>query len=292
MQRDVARAELYRGTINLWVEDTLTREYLATVWQDDPNVAFFIGGGNEGVHAIVRDAEKVGFQNVFGLTDRDFGQSNVATWRDPNKRFRTFALPVHEIENYLLVAQALRSSRLHNRNLSVPEIRKLLAAAAGRLCWWAACREVVAELKRRFRHSFVDDPPCSLRSHNAARDHICGSKWFKKLGAMTAKTKVQDIDRLLAASFDKAQRRLANNSWRSHFAGKEILSAGKEILHDIGSRLCDRTQLVKPVTRHDFDINIAKDVADWQVRHRKVPRDLVVLLEVLKARIAPGSPPP
>ena len=33
MARDVARAALYRGTINLWVEDELTREYLSAFWK-------------------------------------------------------------------------------------------------------------------------------------------------------------------------------------------------------------------------------------------------------------------
>ena len=32
--RDVARPNLYRGPINLWVEDDVTRTYLAEVWAD------------------------------------------------------------------------------------------------------------------------------------------------------------------------------------------------------------------------------------------------------------------
>ena len=60
MPRDVARAGLYRGSINLWVEDGLSREYLSTLW-NDPGVAFFVGGGNEGVRAIVKDAEDAKF---------------------------------------------------------------------------------------------------------------------------------------------------------------------------------------------------------------------------------------
>jgi len=32
--RDVARASLYRGKINLWVEDELTRAYLSEVWNN------------------------------------------------------------------------------------------------------------------------------------------------------------------------------------------------------------------------------------------------------------------
>jgi hypothetical protein len=59
MPRDVAQAGLYRGSINLWVEDALTREYLSTLWNDS-SVLFLVGGGNEGVQAIVKDAEAAG----------------------------------------------------------------------------------------------------------------------------------------------------------------------------------------------------------------------------------------
>src|SRR5271166_1167558 len=150
MARDVARAALYSGNINLWVEDSLTTEYLSTVWSD-PDVRFLIGGGNEGVRAIVKDAEEAGFLNVFGLTDRDFRPTNKSSWNDPAKTFRTFVLPVHEIENYLLDPDALSTSRLNNRSLSADDIEKRIEEAASRLCWWAACRDVLAELKRRFR---------------------------------------------------------------------------------------------------------------------------------------------
>lgn len=75
MARDVARETLYRGSINLWVEDRLTREYLSRLWRD-PGIAFFVGGGNDGVRAFTKDAENDEFPNVFGVTDRDFRPSN------------------------------------------------------------------------------------------------------------------------------------------------------------------------------------------------------------------------
>lgn len=31
---------LYRGKINLWVEDTLTKEYLKEIWEADPDISF------------------------------------------------------------------------------------------------------------------------------------------------------------------------------------------------------------------------------------------------------------
>src|SRR5690348_16926309 len=113
MPREVARAALYRGIINLWVEDELSREYLSKIWNTPPDVFFLIGGGNEGVNAVVKDAESAGFPNVFGLIDCDFRPTNRIHWNAPAKTFRTFVLPVHEIENYLLDPQALAASRLN-----------------------------------------------------------------------------------------------------------------------------------------------------------------------------------
>jgi hypothetical protein len=168
--RDVSRASLYRGSINLWVEDELTRAYLPTVW-DSPDAAFFIGGGNEGVRAIVKDAEVAGFPNVFGLIDRDFRQTNQSEWSNPGKMFRTFVLRVHEIENHLLDAAALASIRLNNSGKTPAEIETMMSTAASRLCWWAACRDVVAELRKRFRDGFLRDPSCDVDTEVQLRVH-------------------------------------------------------------------------------------------------------------------------
>jgi hypothetical protein len=182
MPEDVARATLYRGTINLWVEDELSREYLLALWNSPPDIFFLIAGGNEGVGAVVKDAEAAGFPNVFGLIDRDFRPTNRSQWNSPGKTFRRFILPVHEMENYLLVPEALAASRLNTLNRTAAEIEGYLAQAAGRLTWWAACRDVVAELKRRFRDPFVPDPPCgTIQDQAGAVDHICTSPWFLKL---------------------------------------------------------------------------------------------------------------
>ena len=146
-------AGLYRGVINLWVEDALSREYLSALW-NDADVALFIGGGNEGVRAIVKDAEDAGFSNVFAVTDRDFRPTNQGSWNDPAKTFRTFVLPVREIENYLLNSQALHASRFSNAGLSNTDTENLIVPAARRLCWWAACRDVVAEFKTEIPGNF------------------------------------------------------------------------------------------------------------------------------------------
>ena len=66
---------------------------------------------------------------------------------DPGKTSRRFILSVHEIENYLLDAAALAASRFNNLGKTIAEIETMMTTAAGRLGWWAACRDVVAELR-------------------------------------------------------------------------------------------------------------------------------------------------
>jgi hypothetical protein len=195
---DVARASLYRAPINLWVEDGVTRAYLSATWSS-PDVAFLIAGGNEGVRAIANDAQQSNFNNVFGLIDRDFRPNNKPDWTNPNKTFRTFVLPVHEIENYLLDPRALTAIRLNTLKKSEAEIDAFMKSAARRLSWWVACRKVVAELRDRFRSDFIPDPKCPpVTSEAEARKHICQSTWLRKLATTTKRTTVRDIHRLLA----------------------------------------------------------------------------------------------
>ncbi len=280
--QDVARASLYRGAINLWVEDELTRAYLSAVW-NTPTVAFFIGGGNEGVRAVVKDAEESGFTNVFALIDRDFRRTNKPHWFVAGKTGRTFVPPLHEIENYLLDAGALAASRFNNLKKTADEIESVMRVAAGRLLWWAARRDVVAELRRRFREGFLSDPNCDVSSDAQAHGHICSSPWFQKLAHECGRTTEAEVDQLLSTARALADQSLADGSWKLEFAGKEIL-------RDVGIRICDRTKFpgYKP-SAAEFDGDLAKEVGAWQRDNNAVPSDLTDLLVALQQRIA--SPP-
>ena len=279
MPRDVARDALYNGQINLWVEDDLTRAYLGTLWNDSA-VKFLIGGGRDGVGAILEDAKDAGYTNVFGLTDRDFRPSNLAGWTNPAKTFRTFVLPVHEVENYLLDSSALQASRYQNRGLEVTAIEDRMVSKSNQLCWWAACRDAIAELKRRFREPFLPDPKQSVIDEATARAHICGSPWFRKLATEAGRSSEADVHTLLADSYAVASGRLADGTWRQDFAGKEIL-------RDVAGWMCDRTRIPRfPSSDTEFYSDLAKATADWQLANNAVPADLIDLLAALKARIA------
>lgn len=284
MPRDVARASLYRGKINLWVEDEITRAYLAELW-DDPDIVYLVGGGNEGVRAIVHDAEVAGYRNVFAVIDRDFGTSNVAHWLDHRKTARTFVLPAHEVENYLLDPEALAACTYNNRNQPREAIDALMLDHATRLCWWAACRAVVAELRRRFRLEFINDPRYpNVDREAAAIDHILTNTWYQRLSVEARRSEEPEIRRLVAEQYVIARDQVANGAWRTEFAGKEIL-------HDIGSRIVDWTKLTRR-PGSGFDSDLAKEVATWQKGHQSIPPTLTTLLQALKLRIAPARPSP
>jgi hypothetical protein len=247
-------------------------------------VAFLIGGGNEGVRAIANDAQKNDFSNVFALVDRDFRTTNKPDWMNPNKTFRTFILPAHEVENYMLDSRALVAIRINTLKKTETEIDAMIISAASRLHWWVACRRVVAELRERFRGGFIQDPTCPpVDSEAAAQNHICKSPWFSKLATEIQRTTVADIHKRLSAAHTDAAAALSDGSWKTEFAGKEII-------HDVGSRICDR-QVIPTYnpTAAEFDEDLAKEVGAWQRVNGAVPQDLADLLAALRARIARGS---
>jgi hypothetical protein len=268
------------ATMILWVEDPVTRDYLRAVWKNSTSIAFRLGGGNDGVRAIVKAFEEEGHRNVFGLIDRDFQPSNQDGWSDPAKTFRTFVLPVHEIENYLLDATALQASRYQNRSLDINAIENRMLTKANNLCWWASCRDVIAELKRRFREPFVPDPRQSVIDEATAQTHIFQSPWFLKLASEAGKSAEADIRILLTESHAIANVHLADGTWRREYAGKEILK-------DVAGWMCDRTKIPRfPLRDQDFYSDLAKGVGAYQADNRAIPLALTELRAALEARIA------
>ena len=155
-----------------------------------------------------------------------------------------------------------------------------MRSAAERLCWWAACRDVVAELRKRFAEGFLNHPSCNVISEAQARDHICQSPWFLKLAHEAERTTKSEIHQLLANSHVSAKQSLAAGHWQNEFAGKEIL-------RDLGSRICDRVRFTNYKPRpSEFDEDMAKEIGAWQSENGAVPSDLLELLQALKLRIA------
>lgn len=133
--------------IILWVEDSLTRDYLAKVWGDPAEIAFLISGGNSSIRPAVQAAERDNYKHVFGLVDRDFGHTNHSSWHNPSGS-RIFTLPRHEIENYALDANAITECVLNNRGRSVSDIEDELRRLAELQPSWLACRRVLVNISK------------------------------------------------------------------------------------------------------------------------------------------------
>ena len=158
---------------------------------------------------------------------------------------------------------------------------------AGRLCWWAACREVVAEMRRRFRENFIADPKFPpVTDKESANRYVCESKWYKRLASTTAQTTAGNVRQLLEEAHKKAEAWLGDGQWRFEFAGKEIL-------RDTCSRFFDRQRFPAYRSRDaEFMSDIAKEVASWQVKNDRVPTDLSDLRDALKLRIGAAASGP
>ena len=114
----------------------------------------------------------------------------------------------------------LQASRYQNRHLDLNAIETQISSKASQLCWWPACREALAELKRRFRDAFVPDPNQSVIDETTAREHICGWKWFAKLATEAGRSSVADVHALLTESHSTAQASIADGTWPRGFHGE------------------------------------------------------------------------
>ena len=277
MPIDLDRPTSYRAPINLYVEDQTTLAYLKELWLD-PAIAYFLGGNNEGVDAIVKVDQKAGHRNVFGLIDRDYGQSNQSQWKSPENRL--FKLASHEVENFLLDAPALKSSRWSNLGRSADEIETLLFKAAQKLCWYEACRCVLGTIRSRFHEDFIKKPQQNLPDIEAAKRHLCGSDWFRRLAGNATKTTEAEISHLLGAAHAQATIQLADTTWKQEFSGKAIFK-------DVASRICD-LQGFPEISTSQLHCDIAEDVARWHSTNGRIPPELIDLRAALRRQVGLG----
>ncbi|MFM9110791.1 MAG: hypothetical protein ACKOPN_09435, partial [Prochlorococcaceae cyanobacterium] len=214
--------------MTLWVEDTLTREWLDAIWQDT-DIGLLVAGGNEAVLGVVNDAHEAGHNNVFGLRDRDFTQSNQDNWLDPTKNPKPFTPEMHEIENYFLdfegLAQLGRELNPHGRTKRDLETRAKDHAA--NTVWWLATRALIAEVRHGVTKNFPKHPP--YNENLKTRDDAIRSLTAK----LTQPPWSHDIDRTQAIDthwipleLDKnyidIMNKLESGQWIHHWPGKEI----------------------------------------------------------------------
>jgi hypothetical protein len=271
---DVPR--LYRpGVVNVWVEDGVVAAYLNELWSD-PSVHSLIAGGKEGVSSLADHALTNRYPGVFGIVDRDFDETNYASWADPTKEFRRFVLPAHEFENYLLDADAIAGSDINMHGKTVAEIRRRLENLASRLVWWMACRAVVASLRRTVLDQFIPHPRnTDVVDMPSAERWIASSEWWNNIGArITTAIDAAALKRMLQTHHDAYRDDLANGNWLRTFSGKELF-------RDVTSYVYTPPQ---PASKSERDADVAKSIAKLQTDYGRRPSELLELLQSMKRK--------
>jgi len=267
---DIDLPGMYRGKINLWVEDAVTRVYLRECWDQDPDVLFLTAGGNESVGAILEDAHQRGYGNVFGFVDRDFRQTNYQNWLNSQSQLRRFVPTVHEVENYLLMENALTGCLLNTGSRSPNAIAQRLQVRAGELVWWMCCRQVIAGLRDEFVADFPCHPKCpQVTDAQSAEQYILSRPWYQQLlGKANVAARPNEIQNRIAASHAQVAGHLQSGQWRTEFSGKELFHHIRDWINP------QPAQHANPTER---DEDMAKAIAQWQVQNGQVPPEVLDL---------------
>ena len=275
MTKSIGLITPYTRSITAWVEDAVTGEYLFDCW-NVPTIGYRAGGSCRSIEVMVHDAAHRSEANVFGVVDRDFRVTNEPHWMDLSQNVRCFILPAHEIENYSLDAEALAGCDANTYRRSPAAIESRMKAKAQQLVWWMACRRTIKRIDALCVDGFIDTPsPGAIVDLASAAGHITSHAWFARFPA--------DSAQIIAAGnvahwVDEAQQQyaadLASDAWKITFAGKRIF-------HDVRGFIY---QPPTQATQLDYDVDLAKSVARWQVANNRVPPDITNLLAAFQAR--------
>lgn len=216
--------------VNIWVEDSLTRDYLSAVWPDAP-FHYLVTGGVAGATAMAKQAADDQLRvPVFAIVDRDLGQDNEAKWSDPTWSGVVFKPRVLEVENFLLDEASIAAAGGNAIRKTGPEILKLFLDRAEVMTWWMTCKQVLAEINRLRSRAFPADnlahpdrPDRVVCSEDGAVALLRDCDW-----ATTTLRETSDAltEPKLRARVQTAHRDvvawLATDDWREQFSGKEL----------------------------------------------------------------------
>lgn len=261
------------GRIVLWVEDSLTRDYLRAAWRSPVDIAFFVANGGEHVPSLATAARQnsPAFQHVFGILDRDFGYSNRASWNTADN----FYLPRHEIENYLLDADAFTASRYNTRNRSCSDVTTEIQRLAKLQPAWLACRQTLKTLRHQATDGFSRSPSLlDIVDPPTAVNHIVTLPWFQQVASrLTFSLTVVETSRRIDEAIVRYQTDLLTDDWVANFSGKEIFRQLRAYTY------------LPPHKTGNLDNDFAKSVGSWQAANDRVPPDIHDLLLSLRMRV-------
>lgn len=269
-------SSLYKNyPVFLWVEDEETRAYLDAAWNHDNTIGFLIAGGSENIAAVVHAAHKDGLTHVFGLRDRDFGDTNRLRWNEPGQTI--FTLDSFELENLLLDASAMHACDLNTTTKSARDFDHEMKAIAGKLDWWMACRRTIVSFRNSIGTDFIEHP---TRSSVLTQAHALGAITTSSWWTTTRPTLQNQLDEARAQS--ELQRHHQNCSYELHNgdAWKRSFS-GKEVLVEMRSHVWTKKHQKDPEGR----INFYQAIATAQRKSKTIPQEVTDLRLAVRARV-------
>lgn len=251
---------LYQNrTLCIWVEDPVTKSYLDVIWEGAP-ITVLVAGGATGVAALATAARQEKLGHVFGLRDRDFGPAAMP----PTHLGPVYALPRHEVENYLLDFDALAAAHAFNKS---KRGRQAIAAKArelaGKHAAWMACVHVLRDLAAS-AGAFPEDPvPGEVTDGDSAE------VWLRANTATLRAPATATTLSTLPVRIEHYAKLLDGDAWIDSFSGKEVFAALASWFWP-GSKRHDRGRL-------------AAAIAEQQRAQGRIPADVDRLrLELLK----------
>ena len=270
---------LTAGKINLWVEDSLTKEYLSRCWQpEDVFFRFSVGGSSTTVQGAVHDLRENGVKTAFGFIDRDLGKTNREQWLNPECDPCVLRTDRLEIENYLLDWEAMAGCQANQSfyNRTKEQIEDQAKNWAAEMVWWMACRRVLHDGAREMNRDYPDDPPIAKAFDlQTALDFITNLPWCGEIVARAQSLAASDnIRGRLEAAYADYDAALRDGSWTSAFSGKEVFQR-------LSGWICHYSSGTK-TEKHE---NFAKSIADWQRENQRVPDAINAARMAFKSRV-------
>ncbi|MBN1593734.1 MAG: hypothetical protein JW941_10875 [Candidatus Coatesbacteria bacterium] len=276
--------ELYAiAPVFIWVEDALTEAYLNKLW-GDIEIHVAVAGCGETVQAATRDARQAGFPHVFGVRDRDFGKSNFTKWPKSDEAIEVFRLRRHETENYLLDWTALAEcseARLHR---SAKDIEMHVKEHAASLDWWLATKWTLFELSADLSKGFPSGPGLTtIKDDGGALSYILASNWYRGVCKLPkASFDSAKIEAVLAKHHRGIEKSLGNADWIGLFPGKELLRIARAFIGKTKG---------KGQSKVDADIDLAKAIAERQVKGGEKPEDFMLIRNRIRQGVFGGRQP-
>ena len=242
----------------VWVEDEETRRVLTTAWAGE-SVAIYVGGGNETIRAVVENAWRSGLRHVFGVVDRDFGNSNSGGWQIPGDDLKVYVLESAEIENLALDPEALAACAYNTGRRSKKEIEVRMMKAVAGMVWWMACCAALDTVRRQRNADFPTYPPqgAAVVDLASALQFIQGSRWFSQHASQLPSLATSDwLEAELESQRNHFYTALNDGTWKTEFSGKQIFDRVVEFVHTKGNGRDKKLELLQGVAQAQIDLRI------------------------------------